>query len=132
MSLQPPRVVLVIEDEANIASVIRQSLAGLLVEVIVAETGEKGVEMAAQVAPHLILLDLALPEMSGWEALRQIRSTPHGADVPVAIVTAHGDSETAVEAQSAGADEFLTKPFQPSELRRVVELLLRPTDSAVT
>ena len=126
MTVQTPQVILVVEDELNIVNVIKHSLAGMYVEVIVADNGERGVELAAQVEPHLILLDLALPAMSGWEALRLIRATPHGASVPVVIVTAHGDSATAVEAREAGADEFLTKPFQPKELRNLVERLLLP------
>lgn len=124
MTLQPPRVILVIEDEANIVTVIKQSLRDMFVEVVAAWDGETGVEMAARIEPDLILLDLALPGMNGWEALVAIRQTPQGASVPVVVVTAHGDSETAVKARESGADAFVTKPFLPSELRRVVDRYL--------
>jgi len=121
MTLPSPRVVLVIEDEANIVNVIEHSLVGMYVEVVSAENGEAGVELAAQLQPDLILLDLALPGMSGWEVLDAVRATPHGATVPVVVVTAHGDSATAVQARESGANEFLSKPFLPTELRRLVE-----------
>lgn len=121
MTLQSPRVVLVIEDESNIVNVIEHSLVGMYIEVVSAENGETGVELAAQLQPDLILLDLALPGITGWEVLEEVRATPHGATVPVVVVTAHGDSATAVQARESGANEFLSKPFLPTELRRLVE-----------
>lgn len=121
MTLPSPRVVLVIEDEANIINVIEHSLEDMYVEVVSAPDGETGVKLAAQIQPDMILLDLALPGMTGWEVLEEVRATPHGATTPVVIVTAHGDSATAVQARESGANEFLSKPFLPTELRRLVE-----------
>jgi CheY-like chemotaxis protein len=132
MTMQSPRVVLVIEDQANIVAVIKQSLRDMFVEIVAVEDGEAGVEQVAQLEPDLVLLDLALPGISGWEALQAIRETPYGASLPVVVVTAHGDSETAVRARESGANAFITKPFLPSELRRVVDGYLTSTvaDSA--
>ena len=124
MTLQVPRVVLLIEDEANIVTLIEQSLVGMNIDVVSAGSGEAGVQQAADLEPDLVLLDLSLPLMNGWDALVQIRRTSHGATVPVVLVTAHGDSETAVRAREAGVDALITKPFLPAELRRVVEQLI--------
>lgn len=124
MTPEPPRVVLVIEDETNIVNLIQQSLLGMLVEVVAATDGEAGVALAEQLQPDLVLLDLALPKMDGWQVLEAIRATPYGSTVPVIVVTAHGDSATAVRARSAGASHFLAKPFLPNELRRLVQTYL--------
>ncbi|NNC73956.1 MAG: response regulator [Acidimicrobiia bacterium] len=130
MIFESPRIVLVIEDQPNIINVIKKSLMGMLTEVITAPTGEIGVEKARTVDPDLILLDLALPGMSGWEVLETLKA--EGRDVPVVIVTAHGDSATALRASEAGAQEFLTKPFLPAELRRVVSDHVFPDASRTT
>ncbi|NNK92009.1 MAG: response regulator [Acidimicrobiia bacterium] len=129
MTFESPRIVLVVEDEPNIVTVIRQTLRGMLAEVISAESGEIGLEKARSVRPDLILLDLALPGMSGWDLLEELKA--EGLDIPVVIVTAHGDSKTALQASEAGACEFLTKPFKPAELRRVVAEHVFPDASRI-
>lgn len=123
MTKTPARVLLVIEDEMNIVAVIKQSLLGAAFDIHVAPNGETGIEMTRELQPDVVLLDIALPGIDGFETLAAIRSTPFGTHVPVIIITAHGDSSTAVEAREAGADHFLTKPFLPSQLRRAVESL---------
>jgi two-component system chemotaxis response regulator CheY len=70
------------------------------------------------------LLDLALPILDGWEVLRLVRKDPEIAATPIVVVTAHGDSETAARAKARGADGFLSKPFQPAQLRKIVDQFL--------
>lgn len=77
--------------------------------------------LAQEIKPDLILLDLALPVMDGWEVLDALRSDPSTADLPIVMVTAHGDSDTAARARKAGADGFISKPFRPAELRRIID-----------
>jgi CheY-like chemotaxis protein len=112
----------VIEDEPKIVRVISETLAGARYEVVSAADGPAGLASLQAQRPALVLLDLALPGMDGWEVLERIRQleAPES-HTPVVIVTAHGDSGTAVEALHRGADGFLAKPFQPTDLRRVVK-----------
>lgn len=111
-----------IEDEPKIVRVISETLVGAPCEVVSAADGPAGLASLQAQRPALVLLDLALPGMDGWEVLEHIRqSEAPESRTPVVIVTAHGDSSTAVEARERGADGFLAKPFQPSDLRRVVE-----------
>ncbi len=120
-------VLLVIEDVASVTQFIRAALAGEQVHIVTATDGLQGQQLVAELAPDLVLLDLALPGMDGFEILDSIRSNPATAETPVVIITAHGDSGTAAEAKDRGADAFLAKPFLPVELRRVVARFLPGT-----
>ena len=117
-------VVLVIEDVASVTQFIRAVLAADPVHVVTATDGRQGQDLVAELIPDLVLLDLALPEVEGFEILESIRANPDTAEIPVVIVTAFGDSGTAAEATARGANAFLAKPFRPAELRRVVAQFL--------
>ncbi len=118
------KVVLVVDDVPTILQLIRGALAGHPVDLITAADGEAALELARRVVPDLILLDLAMPVMDGWAVLSELRGDPVTASVPVVIVTAHGDSEAAARARELGADGFVSKPFRPAELRRVMDSYL--------
>lgn len=131
MSSRPVRrIVLVIEDVPHVVQLIRAALAGRSFEVEVAHDGEEGLAKATSLDPAIVLLDLGLPGLDGREVLRRLRSDPATVDVPVIVVTAHADSETAAQTRSLGADEFVAKPFRPSELRRVLDRYLAPDSLA--
>lgn len=115
------KVVLVIDDVKSVLQLIRGSLVDHPVDVFTAIDGASGLALAREMTPDLVLLDLALPVMDGWEVLEALRANPATAKVPVVIVTAHGDSNTAARARDAGADGFISKPFRPAELRRVID-----------
>ena len=115
------KVVLVIDDVNSVLQLIRGSLIDQPVDVVTALDGGSGLALAQEIKPDLILLDLALPVMDGWEVLDVLRSDPSTADLPIVIVTAHGDSNTAARAREVGADGFISKPFRPAELRRIIE-----------
>ena len=127
---QPRRTILVIEDVDHVVQLIRGALADLSLEVVATRDGEQGLQQAAELDPVVVLLDLGLPGMDGFEVLRRLRADTATADVPVIVVTAHADSETASQARSLGADEFVAKPFRPSELRRFLERYLAPDSLA--
>lgn len=74
--------------------------------------------------PALVILDIGLPGMDGWELLRRMRLDPQGSHVPVLVLTAHAQEEYRLEAGRRGADGFMTKPFEPDDLRAAVGRLL--------
>jgi len=115
------KVVLVIDDVKSVLQLIRGALIDHPVDVLTAVDGGSGLALAQEVTPDLVLLDLALPVMDGWDILAALRADPATEHVPVVIVTAHGDSTTASRARELGADGFISKPFRPAELRRTIE-----------
>lgn len=117
-------VVLIIEDIPSITRLMRASLAHQDVHIVAVRTGEAGLARIQESPPALVLLDLALPTIHGFEVLKAIKSSPETADIPVVVVTAQSDSETASRAKSLGADRFISKPFVPNELRRVIDYFL--------
>ncbi len=115
------KTVLVIDDVESLLHLIRGALAGYSIDLITAVDGGSGLELARRLAPDLVLLDLALPVLSGWDVLEQLKHDDSTADIPVVIVTAHGDSSAAAQARELGAVGFLSKPFKPAELRRIID-----------
>lgn len=124
------KTVLVIDDVKTVLQLIRISLIDHPVDVLTAIDGASGLELAREMNPDLVLLDLALPVMDGWEILEALRAEASTADIPVVIVTAHGDSDTAARARDAGTAGFISKPFRPAELRRVINAQLGEPNAA--
>jgi PAS domain S-box-containing protein len=102
-----PRV-LYVEDSAQNRDVVRRYLTGVF-EVIEAEDGEHGLDRARRDAPDLILMDLSLPRLDGWEATRRLKASPQSV-IPVVALTAHASREDQARARAAGCDGYLTKP----------------------
>jgi DNA-binding NtrC family response regulator len=113
-----PARVLIVDDEKNIRLTLTQTLVPMGLEVKTAITGEEAIECLLEQRFDLVLLDLRLPGMDGMAVLRWVRE--HQEQLPVALMSAHGDISTAVEAMKLGAVDFLQKPFSPSEVRQVV------------
>jgi len=116
--------VLVIEDSASVRRLIEVCLRALDVDLAAAENGIKGLEQARATNPDAIVLDIGLPDMDGWEVLRHLRADDGTSDIKVLILTAHAQPEVAEQAVAGGADDFMTKPFRPAELRERIEKLL--------
>ena len=116
--------VLVIEDSASVRRLIDVCLRPLNAEMRFAEDGLIGLDAARAAAPDVIILDIGLPGLDGWEVLSQLRSGPSTLDIRVLVLTAHAQPEMADRAAAGGADAFMTKPFRPNELRDSVEALL--------
>ena len=93
-------------------------------EVMVAEDGERGCEMAAQEKPDLILMDLELPGVDGWEATRRLKANPETRAIPVIALSAHALAGSREKALAAGCDEFDTKPVEFERLMGKVRKLL--------
>lgn len=117
--------VLVIEDSASVRRLIDVCLRPLATDMGFAEDGLSGLEAARATVPDLIILDIGLPGLDGWEVLSQLRSAPATVGIRVLVLTAHAQPEMADRAAAGGADAFMTKPFRPSDLRDSVEALLK-------
>lgn len=115
--------ILAIDDESNIRDLIKRGLAGH--EVITAPDGLTGLEEARRSAPDLILLDVTMPGMTGYEVCRQLRTTPDLMTVPVIFLTARGTLADKLEGFDAGADDYVPKPFDMRELEMRVQAVLR-------
>ena len=115
--------ILIVEDEYAVARGIEYALAQEGYTVTVARSGEEGLEFAVHQAPDLVVLDVRLPGMDGFEALRRLRAT--GAKMPVLVLTARDDEVDKVIGLELGADDYLTKPFGLRELMSRIRALLR-------
>ncbi|MDH3607289.1 MAG: response regulator [Acidimicrobiia bacterium] len=112
--------VLIVEDSPSVRRLIEVSVRPLGVTVIAAEDGLEGLAMARAEIPDVILLDIGLPGIDGWEVLRELRADPSTANIAVIIVTAHAQPEVALAAEKRGANGFITKPFRPAHLREEI------------
>lgn len=116
------KTVLIVEDDRNIADLLRLYLEKEGYEVAIAYTGLKGVEKFREVQPSLVLLDVMLPEMDGWGVCRTIRAE---SKVPIIMLTAKSETEDKVAGLKQGADDYITKPFEMKEVLARIEAVLR-------
>jgi two-component system cell cycle response regulator DivK len=108
--------ILVVEDNEDNRQIIRDLLTSVGYELIEAADGMEGVAMAQHHRPDLILMDVQLPVMDGYEATRQIRTVPELADVPIIAVTSYALSGDEAKTREAGCDGYVAKPFSPRQL----------------
>jgi CheY-like chemotaxis protein/anti-sigma regulatory factor (Ser/Thr protein kinase) len=126
------REILVVEDEAQTQELMRVVVEDMLGGVArMCDDGEQCVREAAERPPALILLDLMLPRVSGWEVARRLRQSPRTATVPIVAVSALSRPQEREAALHAGCDAYLTKPFTPDALARVVSVTLQNYGVAV-
>jgi two-component system response regulator RpaA len=122
-----PRI-LVIDDDPAIAELVAINLEMAGYEVSQAEDGIKGQALALQLLPDLVILDLMLPRVDGFTVCQRLRRDERTADIPILMLTALGQTQNKVEGFNAGADDYLTKPFELEEMLARVRALLRRTD----
>lgn len=120
------RKILVVDDDENICELIRLYLSKNGYESMIANDGEKALEYASSYAPDLILLDIMLPKLDGWQVCREIRKT---SDVPIIMVTAKGETFDRVLGLDLGADDYVSKPFDTKELIARINAVLRRSDN---
>ncbi len=119
-----PRILYVEDNDDNIYLLrMRFELAGEH-ELLVAEDGESGVTLARAEHPDLILMDLELPVIDGWEATRRLKADPATRDIPIIALTAHALAGAREKALAAGCDDFDTKPVEFDRLMEKIEALL--------
>ena len=118
--------ILVVDDERNIVQLVRLYLSKEGFRVESASSGREALEKVQPVRPDLVLLDLMLPEMDGWEVCRRLRKQ---GDLPIIMVTARDDHVDKIVGLELGADDYLTKPFNPRELVARIKAVLRRSES---
>ena len=119
--------ILVVEDDPTLAKMIqlRLELVGLKVQTL--GKGAEALKVAAEHRPDLVILDLRLPDINGYHVCRELRKLYHSWDVPIVMLTGMTQPIDQVRGFAHGADAYLTKPYEPSELLQVVTTLLRET-----
>ena len=116
--------ILYVEDNEDNVYVVKKRFARAGFTVLVATDGEQGVNMAAAERPDLILMDLRLPVLDGWEATKRIKAKPETRHIPIIALTAHAMTGDREKALAAGCDDFDTKPVELPRLLEKVKALL--------
>ena len=122
-----PRI-LIVDDEPEMVRGLEDNLRFEGYQTLSASDGVRGLELALSEAPDLVLLDIMMPGMSGWDVCRQMRGK--GLDVPVIMLTARGEEADRVLGLELGADDYVTKPFSIRELLARVRAILRRTEGS--
>lgn len=118
-------MILVVEDEVDIQLLMKKTLQLSGYEVKCAGSGEEGLDIALRQTPDLVIMDLMLPGMDGWEAIGRLRLL--GIDAPIIVASAHASSAYEEQASLEGCAAYFPKPFSLSALRARVDELLKPT-----
>ena len=116
--------ILVAEDERDIRDLVAFTLRFAGYEVFTAANGEEAVELAPNVNPDLILMDVRMPRMTGYEACRLMKLNPDLKDIPIVFLSAKGQETEIQQGLDAGAEEYLLKPFAPDQLTSHVKTIL--------
>jgi len=130
----PKETILVVDDEQNIIELARLYLEQDGYRVEQANTGKQALDKIKQVDPALMILDLMLPEIDGWEVCRRVRANSDlpGSNLPIIMLTARDEDVDKIVGLELGADDYLTKPFNPRELVARVKAILRRSDRAAS
>ena len=116
--------IIIVEDEPGVVAAIRFLMEQQGYRVKVAEKGEDALDLILENKPHLVLLDIMLPGMSGWEVCEHIRLNPDCGRVKIAFLTARGDEAEVARGLALGADAYITKPFNNDKLIAKIKSLL--------
>jgi len=122
--------ILLVEDNETNRDMLSRRLVTRGYEVILAVDGESGLALAESESPDLILMDMSLPVLDGWEATRRLKTTPSTQPIPVIALTAHAMSGDRTKAMEAGCDDYDTKPIELPRLLGKIETLLSKTRQA--
>ncbi|QQP89699.1 phosphate regulon transcriptional regulator PhoB [Skermanella rosea] len=118
-------LVLIVEDEADLVTLLKYNLEKESFRTLSAGDGEEALLLAAEQTPNIVLLDWMLPLMSGLEVCRQMRRNPKTRDIPIIMLTARGEEADKVRGLNSGADDYIAKPFSPTELVARMRAVLR-------
>lgn len=116
--------ILIAEDERDIRDLVAFTLRFAGYEVFTAANGEEAVDLAPKVNPDLILMDVRMPRMTGYEACRLMKLNPDLKDIPIVFLSAKGQEAEIQQGLEAGAEEYLLKPFAPDQLTSHVKTIL--------
>jgi len=122
--------VMLVDDDLQLAAGLKDALERQGYAVLVVNHSAKAIEAAERFRPDLVLLDVMMPGVDGWEVLKRLRANPGIADIPVVMLTASDSEEAKVKGFTLGADDYVTKPFGLQELRCRIAAVLRRTAAA--
>jgi len=118
------RRILIVEDQEDNRRILRDLLSNFGYELVEAMTGDEGVRLATIHRPDLILMDVQMPVLDGYEATRRIKAEPELRNIPIVVVTSYALSGDDAKAKAAGADAYVSKPFSPRELLAIIRRFL--------
>lgn len=119
------QTILVVDDDDLVALAVQRALKKFGYHVLVANSGRDGIQMARRYRPDLIVMDVIMPGITGYQAAREIRNDPMLQEVPLLFLTAKAEDDDKIEGLMAGADDYMTKPFNMEELHLRVRAILR-------
>ena len=122
------KTVLIIDDEPGIIEIVQTNLEAEGYNVQAAENGLLGFQKIKEAQPDLVILDVRMPEMNGWEVLEKVESDPVMAGLPIVMLTVRSEEEDFIKGLEKGAVEYVTKPFDPGHLVTLVKWLLEESD----
>lgn len=125
-----PKVILITDDEPHMRRLLEFTLAKTRQQLVLAVSGEEALARAQAGPIDLLVIDVGLPGMSGFETIQAIKALPAYANLPVIMLTARGNTEIREEATQLGVRAFLTKPFSPTELATIAQDLLKDPDES--
>lgn len=117
-------MILVVDDDDDLRAMVEVILRGSGYRVVDAASGAEAFDLAINEPPDLVLMDIGMPDVDGLSTIWRLRENPALAEIPVVIITAYDSYDLRGEAASAGCKGFLTKPFEPNQLREVVSQIL--------
>ena len=120
------QTILVVEDQEDNKQILRDLLGSVGIEIVEADNGRDALALAARHKPDLILMDIQLPIMDGYEATRRIKADPALKSIPIIVVTSYALSGDETKARAAGCDAYVTKPYSPRQLLAAIRKLLPP------
>ena len=123
--------ILIIEDEAAVVTLLKYNLEKTGYDVVAATDGDEGLLMVEEEQPDLLLVDWMLPHVSGVEICRRLRRNPEHRNLPIIMLTARGEETDTIRGLESGADDYMTKPFSPSELQARIQAVLRRSRPAL-
>lgn len=124
-----PHTILVVDDDPDICEIVQVNLEGAGYDVVSAPDGAAGLAAARDLQPDLIILDVLMPELDGWQVLESLDNDPVTAGRPVIMLTCKGDDQDVLRGLGQGAIEYFTKPFYPENLVASVKILLDVFDA---
>lgn len=122
---QPAKKILIVDDEPDILEFLKYNLRKEGYEVITAGDGKQAIQVAEREKPHLIVLDIMMPELDGVETCRQLRAKKEFVHTPIAFLTARDEDFSQIAALDVGGDDYITKPIKPRVLTSRINALLR-------
>ncbi|MGH2727634.1 MAG: response regulator [Actinomycetota bacterium] len=128
MENEPSERILVVDDEDDILLLCRVNLEFEGYSVATASSGVEGLQLARELRPSMILLDVMMPSMDGWHVLEALTSDPETASIPVVMLTARVQGEDQMRGWSGGAADYIMKPFSPVGLLETMRNVLHPAD----